>query len=107
MNFYIVRVSIVLLDGNGIENGSVAVTYAPVKATDDTEACKRAVLWHGDNGIAVEDEDLQWKCDDTLRGLSFKATRCLAITAEEMDVFLSLTAGVSTANIIGSSKAVD
>lgn len=49
----------------------------------------------------VEDEDLLWKVDDKVRGLSFKATNCLRITESEMDFFLSLTQGVSTARIIG------
>ena len=101
MSLFIVRVASSLIDSHGIEVSQIAEFSVPVEADNEAQACQRAVLWHGDNGVVDEDEDLLWKVDDKVRGLSFKAANCLRITESEMDFFLSLTQGVSTARIIG------
>ena len=100
-SLFIVRVSSTLIDRHGIEVSQIADFSVPVDAESEVQACQRAVLWHADNGVVVEDEDLLWKVDDKVRGLSFKATNCLCITESEMDFFLSVTQGVSTGRIIG------
>lgn len=102
---FIVRVAIAQLDAAGIESASVADTYVPVQASDEAEACQRAVLWHGDNGVAVEDDDLLWVCKDEARHMQFRATKCIRITRDEMDTFLSITQGIANPLIIGQSKA--
>jgi hypothetical protein len=79
MSHFIVRVTSFLLDEYGIERSHIADSFVPVDAPDETEACKRAVLWHGDNGVAVEDQDLLWKCNDPGRGVLFKATRTISV----------------------------
>lgn len=101
MGLYVVRVSSALLDAYGHEKSRVADSYVPVEAVGEAEACRRAVLWFGDNGIAVENSELLWSCSDDPRALSFTATKCLAVSADEMDFFLSLTQGLSTAIVIG------
>lgn len=101
MALFIVRIAATVVDKHGMEQSQIAQFPVPVEAGDETEACQRAVLWHGDNGTAAEDDDLLWKCDDLARLVSFKATKCLAITEDEMDTFLSLTQGVSSALVIG------
>ncbi len=105
MPLYIIRVSNSHLDSHGVESGHITDAFVPVEAPNEAEACQRAVLWHGDNGQAHEDDDLQWRCDDRARWVTFKATKCLPVTSEEMQTFLSLTQGVSTAIIIGQSAA--
>jgi hypothetical protein len=101
MSHFIVRVTSFLLDEYGIERSHIADSFVPVDAPDETEACKRAVLWHGDNGVAVEDQDLLWKCNDPGRGVLFKATRCLGVSADELEQFLCVTQGLTTATVIG------
>lgn len=105
VSLFIVRVSSTLIDRHGIEVSQIAEFCVPVEAESEEQACQRAVLWHTDNGVVVEDEDLLWKADDKIRGLSFKATYCLCITESEMDFFLSVTQGVSTARVIGRTPA--
>lgn len=104
-SLFIVRVASTLIDRHGIEVSQIAEFFVPVEAENEVQACQRAVLWHGDNGVVVEDEDLLWKVDDKARGLSFKATSCLCITDSEMDFFLSVTQGVSTGRVIGRTPA--
>lgn len=101
MEPFIVRVTCYHLNSLGQPDGQIAAAYVPVEAPDEEEACKRAVLWHGDNGVAVEDHDLQWICADAARGLLFKATKCLRVTPSEMDVFLLLTQGLHGSQVIG------
>ena len=105
MSNFIVRVTCFELNYLGQVAGQIADAYVPVEAQDEDEACKRAVIWHGDNGVAVEDDDLQWQCFDFARAKLFKATKCLEVTASELDVFLSLTQGLSVAKVIGRSTS--
>lgn len=104
MSNFIVRVTCFELNYLGQVAGQIAEAFVPVEAQDEDEACQRAVLWHGDNGVAVEDDDLQWQCIDPARALLFKATKCLEVTASEFDVFLSLTQGLTGAKVIGRSN---
>lgn len=101
MNCFIVRVTGYQIDQYGFELGQIADAYVPVQASNEPEACKRAVLWHTDGGSAYEDESLVWKSDDQARGLTFRATKCLAVSQDELDNFLSLTQGLSVAKVIG------
>lgn len=103
MDTFIVRVTCFDLNHLGQVAGQIADAYVPVEAVNEDEACKSAVLWHGDNGVAVEDHDLQWRCDDVTRGLMFKATKCLEVSPSELEVFLSLTQGLHGAKVIGRS----
>ncbi|MEX6780489.1 hypothetical protein [Pseudomonas aeruginosa] len=105
MSNFIVRVTCFELNYLGQVAGQIAEAFVPVEAQDEDEACQRAVLWHGDNGVAVEDDDLQWQCIDPARALLFKATKCLEVTASELDVFLSLTQGLTGAKVIGRSTS--
>lgn len=105
MGSFIVRVSCYQLNCIGQVDADIADAHVPVDAQDEDEACKRAVLWHADNGVAVEGHDLQWQCADAARGLLFKATKCLEVTASELEVFLSLTQGISSPKVIGRSSA--
>ncbi|HBP6378407.1 TPA: hypothetical protein L6A07_24790 [Pseudomonas aeruginosa] len=105
MSEFIVRVTCFELNYRGQVAGQIAEAFVPVEAKDEDEACQRAVLWHGDNGVAVEDDDLQWQCIDLPRALVFKATKCLEVTASELEVFLSLTQGLSGAKVIGRSTS--
>lgn len=105
MSNFIVRVTCFELNYLGQVAAQIAEAFVPVEAQDEDEACKRAVLWHGDNGVAVEDDDLQWQCIDPARALLFKATKCLEVTVSELDVFLSLTQGLSVAKVIGRPSA--
>lgn len=104
MSEFIVRVTCFDLNHLGQVAGQIAEAFVPVEAQDEDEACQRAVLWHGDNSVAVEDDDLQWQCIDPARALLFKATKCLEVTASELDVFLSLTQGLTGAKVIGRSS---
>lgn len=106
MSNFIVRVTCYALNPLGQVAGQIAEAFVPVEAKDEDEACQRAVLWHGDNGVAVEDDDLQWQCIDPARALAFKATKCLEVTASELDVFLSLTQGLTGAKVIGRSTSL-
>ena len=101
MSFYIICVASNKLDVNGFEGDHISDSYVPVKAESEEDACKKAVFWHADSDVVVEDDDLHWKCDDKSRGLSFKAKKCLGITKDELNIFLSLTQGVSVALVIG------
>lgn len=107
MSNFIVRVTCFELNYLGQVAGQIAEAFVPVEAQDEDEACQRAVLWHGDNGVAVEDDDLQWQCIDPARALVFKATKCLEITTSELEVFLSLTQGLTGAKVIGRSTPTD
>lgn len=104
MSSFIVRVTCYELNYLGQVAGQIADAYVPVEALDEDEACKRAVLWHGDNDEAVLDDDLQWQCIDFARAKLFKATKNLEVTASELDVFLSLTQGLSVAKVIGRTS---
>lgn len=95
MSYYIVGVKCSRLDEFGIESSSIMDTHIPVNANDETEAFKKGVEWLSDGAAAFEDHDLQWRCDDLARGVTFVAHRCLRITEEELDFFLSLTGGAS------------
>lgn len=106
MENFIVRVTCFQLNCLGLVGGQIAEMFVPVQAQDEEEACKRAVLWHGDNGEAIEDLDLQWKCADASRGVMFKATKCLEVTASELEQFLYLTQGLSGAKVIGRSSTL-
>lgn len=99
----IVRVAGSHLDAHGIEAGSIMEAFVPVEAPCEEEACKRAVMWHSDSGVAIESEDQMWKCDDLGRRVTFKATKVLVITQAELDFFLSVTQGVSAALVVGRS----
>lgn len=100
---FIVRVSCSELDMHGIEAGQIADAYVPVEAVDEDTACQLAVLWHADNGKAVVDHEMLWTCVEPARALMFKATKCLEVTDSELDTFLTLTQGLSTAKVIGRS----
>jgi len=104
MDQFIVRVTCFKLNRTLQVEGQIADAYVPVDALNEDEACKSAVLWHGDNGVAVEDDDLQWQCADVGRGLLFKATKCLEVTESELAIFLSLTQGYTGAKVIGRSE---
>lgn len=100
---FIVCVSCSELDLHGIEAGQITDAYVPVEAVDEATACQLAVLWHSDNGKAVEDHEMLWTCVEPARALMFKATKCLEVTDSELDTFLTLTQGISTAKVIGRS----
>lgn len=101
---FIVCVSCSQLGLHGIEAGQIADAYVPVEAVDEDTACQLAVLWHSDNGKAVEDHEMLWTCVEPARALMFKATKCLEVTDSELDTFLTLTQGLSTAKVIGRSS---
>ncbi|MPQ69455.1 hypothetical protein [Pseudomonas sp. MWU12-2323] len=103
MSLFIVCVSSSLLDRHHLEHGHIVDAFVPVEAPNETDACKLAVVWHGDNGVAVEGDDMQWQCNDADRGVTFKATKCLLVSPDEMDFFVCVTQGLSTAVIIGRS----
>lgn len=105
MSLFIVKVTCSRIDVYGQELFQVADPFVPVEAADEAEACQRAVLWHADNGTVVEDEDLLWKVDEAVRGVSFKATKCLRISESELGFFLSVTQGLTTAIVIGRPAA--
>lgn len=101
MHQFIVRVSSHVMDKAGFEQSCISAAFVPVEAPSEFEAIERALAWHVDNGVIFEDHNLVWRCNDITRGLVFIADKCLQVTASELDCFLSLTQGLSTALVIG------
>jgi hypothetical protein len=97
--FFIANVSLEQLDKHGIESSFLVNTSVPVTAKNEDQASKKAVVWQSDGGTAQENDQLITECREVERSLVWKVTKCLHVTKEEMDIFLSLTQGVSTAII--------
>ena len=94
MRNFIVTVQLHALDIFGIESSFIATTYVPVIAKNKTDATKCAVVWQSDSGNASQNDKLLWQCSEPSRKLLWTAAKCLPITEEEMDMFLSTTQGL-------------
>ena len=99
MKSFIATIELEDLDENGIESGFIATTYVPVIASDEVEASKKAVVWQSDNGKAIENEQLLWECRELQRKLVWKVSKCLPVSEDDKNFFLSLTQGLSTAKV--------
>jgi len=99
MKSFIATVELESLDGSGIESGFITTTYVPVIAPNEDEASKKAVVWQSDNGKAVKSEELTWECRERQRKLVWKVSKCLLVSEDEKNFFLSLTQGLSTAKV--------
>jgi hypothetical protein len=99
MKSFIVTIELESLDQHGIESGFITTTYIPVIANDEVEASRKAVVYQSDAGKAQENTELVWECREPQRNLVWKVTKCLPITEDDKDFFLSLTQGLSTARV--------
>ena len=104
MGKYIVCVSICTIDDRGIEMSQITDAYVPVSAESEESACKKAVSWHSDSDTVEKDHDFHWKSNDMCRKVCFKATKCLSVSKDELDTFLCVTQGLSTATVIGDDS---
>lgn len=96
---FIVTITLDKIDQNGIESGSIATLYVPVFAESEESAILKAVVWHSDSGTAIADTnepDVLAECREISRNLVWKAKRCLRVSRDEMDIFFTLTGGLTT-----------
>lgn len=99
MKPFIATIELESLDQHGIESSFITTTYIPVIASDVVEASIKAVVYQSDSGEAYQNDQLVWECREPQRKLVWKVSKCLSVTEEEKDIFLSLTQGSSIANI--------
>lgn len=99
MKTFIVTIELESLDQYGIESGFITTTYIPVIANDEIEASRKAVVYQSDSGKAKENEELILECREPSRNLVWKVSKCLQVTEDDKDFFLSLTQGLSIAKV--------
>lgn len=97
--WFIVTITLEKIDQYGIECSSIATLYVPVFAESEESAILKAVVWHSDSGKAnteTNEPDVLAECREISRNLVWKAKRCLRVSKSKMDVFFTLTDGLTT-----------
>lgn len=103
---FIVTVKLTQLDETASETGSIAKVYVPTIADNEEDAAKRAVVFHSDGGEATcfpngrgDADNAMAECLERDRWLLWTAVRCLAVSEDEFNTFLTLTDGLTTTTV--------
>jgi hypothetical protein len=94
---FIVVVRLSSLDNMGIECADLTDIPVAVKADNEEQAIMNGLLYQSDNGTVVKNDDLIWECREPERNVVWKLKRCLSVSQEEFDIFLTITQGISVA----------
>ena len=97
-NVYLVTVNISLLIG-----GDVATSYVMVLASNEEQAIHDALIWFVGGNTTVQNNGVEQIATDRGRDLEYVSDRAVKLSDEEVDIFASLTTGISKKFIIDRS----